>query len=69
MDETAVVFKGKVEFGLPRGKRFKAHQDAPAFQSFGPDYHITMMVSVNDTTSENGGLEFAEWTRDDSLLE
>jgi hypothetical protein len=69
MGETAVLFKEKINFKLPGGKGFKAHQDAPAFQSFGPDYHITMMVSVDDTTSENGGLEFAEWTRDDSLLE
>jgi 2-aminoethylphosphonate dioxygenase len=69
MGEAAVLFKEKINFKLPGGKGFKAHQDAPAFQSFGPDYHITMMVSVDDTNSENGGLEFAEWVRSDQLLD
>ncbi len=69
MGEAAVLFKEKINFKLPGGNGFKAHQDAPAFQSFGPDYHITMMVSVDDTTLENGGLEFAHWTRNDHLLE
>ena len=68
MSEAVVLFKEKINFKRPGGKGFKAHQDAPAFQSFGPDYHITMMVSVDDTTSANGGLEFADWTRDDQLL-
>ena len=69
MGEAAVLFKEKINFKLPGGKGFKAHQDAPAFQSFGPDYHITMMVSVDDTNAENGGLEFAEWSRNDQLLD
>ena len=33
------------------------HQDAPAFNSFGPRYHITMMVSIDPCNKENGCLE------------
>jgi ectoine hydroxylase-related dioxygenase (phytanoyl-CoA dioxygenase family) len=57
MGERAVLFKEKVNFKLPGGKGFKAHQDAPAFVTFEQTYHITLMISVDPATVENGCLE------------
>ena len=59
MGEPAVLFKEKINFKLPGGAGFAPHQDAPAFASFGHRYHITMMVAIDDATTENGCLEFA----------
>jgi hypothetical protein len=59
MGEPAVLFKEKVNFKLPGASGFKAHQDAPAFNTFGHRYHITMMVAIDDSTIENGCLEIS----------
>ena len=59
MDEPAVLFKEKINFKLPGGAGFAAHQDAPAFTSFGQRYHITVLVTVDASDRSNGGLEFA----------
>ena len=59
MGEPAVLFKEKVNFKLPGGAGFSAHQDAPAFVSFGHRYHITMLISVDDSNAENGCLEMS----------
>ncbi len=60
MGEEAVLFKEKINAKLPGGSGFTAHQDAPAFVSFGQRYHITMMIAVDDSTVENGCLEFSD---------
>jgi len=60
MGEPAVLFKEKINFKLPGGSGFGAHQDAPAFTSFGHDYHITMMIAVDDSTPSNGCLEMSD---------
>ena len=60
MEEEAVLFKEKINLKLPGGAGFGAHQDAPAFTSFGQKYHITMMVAVDDATRENGCMEFSD---------
>ena len=57
MGEPAVLFKEKINFKLPGGNGFLPHQDAPAFNSFVPTYHITMMVSIDACNKENGCLE------------
>lgn len=57
MGEPALLFKEKINFKLPGGNGFTAHQDAPAFTTFDHDYHITMMVSIDASTPENGCLE------------
>lgn len=59
MGDSATLFKEKINFKLPGGAGFTAHQDAPAFSDFGPEYHITMMISVDPSHSGNGGLEFS----------
>ena len=67
--EPAVLFKEKLNFKLPGGNGFTAHQDAPAFASFGQDFHITAMVSVDATTRENGCLEMAAGRHKEGLLD
>ncbi|MCB1645573.1 MAG: phytanoyl-CoA dioxygenase family protein [Pseudomonadales bacterium] len=57
MEEPAVLFKEKLNLKLSGGNGFLPHQDAPAFTTFGQTFHITMMVSVDATTSANGCLE------------
>ncbi len=55
--ETAVLFKEKINFKLPGGDGFKPHQDQQAGWSRYADLFITAMVSIDDTTIENGCLE------------
>ena len=58
MGEPAVIFKEKINFKLPGGAGFAAHQDAPAFDAFGQRYHITVLITVDPSDRSNGGLEF-----------
>jgi len=57
MNERACLFKEKINFKLPGGAGFLPHQDAPAFTTFGHDFHITLMLSFDDSTVQNGCLE------------
>ena len=57
--ETAELFKEKINYKLPGGAGFAPHQDAPAFTSFNQSLHITLMISVDATTPDNGCLEVA----------
>ncbi len=62
--EPAVLFKEKINYKLPGGDGFAPHQDAPAFASFGQTWHLTVMLSIDATTPENGCLEIARGYRD-----
>lgn len=55
--ESAVLFKDKINFKLPGGNGFKAHQDVQAGWDRHASLHITLLVSIDDTHSENGCLE------------
>jgi hypothetical protein len=68
MGEPAVLFKEKLNYKLPGGAGFAPHQDAPAFASFGQTYHVTLMLSVDATTPENGCLERVRDQGDVELL-
>mmetsp|Transcript_10985 Transcript_10985/g.13297 ORF Transcript_10985/g.13297 Transcript_10985/m.13297 type:complete len:471 (+) Transcript_10985:302-1714(+) len=59
MNEEAVLFKEKVNYKLPNGGGFPAHQDAPAFRSFGQKNHLTLNVAIDGATKANGCLEVA----------
>ena len=59
MGEPAVLFKEKINFKFPGGNGFLPHQDAPAFTSFNQHFHITMMVSIDPSTLENGCLQMS----------
>lgn len=60
MGEPALLFKEKLNYKLPGGSGFLPHQDAPAFASFGQNYHITMLVTVDPMTIANGCLELSD---------
>ncbi len=69
MGEEAVLFKEKINFKLPGGNGFTAHQDAPAFTTFGQKYHITLMVAVDACNPANGCLEVVNGFECGDLLE
>ena len=60
MGEPAVLFKEKINFKLPGGGGFAAHQDAPAFASFGQTYHVSLMLGIDAAHPANGCLEIVE---------
>lgn len=68
MGEEAILFKEKINFKLPGGNGFLPHQDAPAFTTFNQTYHITMMVSIDPSSTENGCLEMVKGYHDKGLL-
>ena len=57
--EPAVLFKEKINFKLPGGGGFKLHQDQQAGWGTYADLFITMLISVDEATSQNGCLELA----------
>lgn len=63
LHEPALLFKDKVNLKLPGSDGFLAHQDAQAgWRVYGPS-HLTVMISVDATTRENGCLEVATGPR------
>jgi ectoine hydroxylase-related dioxygenase (phytanoyl-CoA dioxygenase family) len=68
MGQQACLFKEKINYKLPGGAGFTAHQDAPAFDTFGHRYHVTVLVAVDAQTEENGCLAFAEPVPEGTLL-
>ena len=68
MGEPAVLYKEKMNMKLAGGQGFGAHQDAPAFATFGQSYHITMMISLDDSTPTNGCLEFSDQVRQREII-
>ena len=52
------LFKDKMNWKRGYSKGFKAHQDQPAWSDFPPQIFITVALFANDTTIENGCLEF-----------
>src|SRR6185295_5566372 len=68
MGEPAVLYKEKINFKLPGGAGFAPHQDAPAFTTFGQSYHVTVMISVDPATRDNGCLEIVEGLGGHGLL-
>jgi len=57
--EPAVLFKDKINFKVPGADGFKAHQDVQAGWDTYANLHITALVSIDETTAENGYLELA----------
>ncbi|NIR29469.1 MAG: phytanoyl-CoA dioxygenase family protein [Gammaproteobacteria bacterium] len=55
--EPAVLFKEKINFKLPGGGGFQAHQDVQAGWDAYATLHITVLVSIDAATAENGCLE------------
>lgn len=57
--EEAVLFKDKINFKMPGGDGFKAHQDVQAGWDTYAKLHITALVTIDRCTKENGCLEMA----------
>lgn len=58
-DDEAVLFKDKINYKMPGGDGFKAHQDVQAGWDRYAKLHITALVSIDATTLANGCLEMA----------
>ncbi|HEV3226650.1 MAG TPA: phytanoyl-CoA dioxygenase family protein [Acidimicrobiales bacterium] len=58
LGEPAVLYKEKINYKLPGGAGYAAHQDAPAYRFVAT--HVSCMVAVDDATAGNGCLEVAD---------
>ncbi|MEW6278886.1 MAG: phytanoyl-CoA dioxygenase family protein [Candidatus Eremiobacterota bacterium] len=67
LGEPAVLFKDKINFKLPGGDGFKAHQDVQAGWDVYASLHLTAMVAVDRATAENGRLEIVRGQHQDGL--
>lgn len=55
----AVLFKEKINFKMPGGDGFKPHQDIqPGWDDYA-DFFLSVLVTIDDSTVENGCLELA----------
>ena len=68
LDEPAVLFKEKINYKLPGGAGFVAHQDAPAYTTFAQTHHITLLVPVDAMTSDDGCLEVVSGRHGEGML-
>ncbi len=66
--EEAVLYKDKINFKMPGGDGFKAHQDVQAGWDRYSKLHITALVSIDATTLENGCLEMASGQHKQGLI-
>lgn len=66
--EPAVLFKDKINYKIPGSTGFLAHQDAQAGWNKYCATQITVMVSIDATTIENGCLELARGQHTRGLL-
>lgn len=57
--EPAVLFKEKINFKMPGGNGFTPHQDAQAGWNDYASLLITVLISIDESTVENGCLELA----------
>ncbi len=55
--EEAILFKEKINFKMPGGDGFKPHQDSQAGWNVYADFFISILVSIDATTTENGCLQ------------
>jgi hypothetical protein len=55
LGEPAVLYKEKINYKLPGGAGYSAHQDAPAYPMI--ECHVSAMIAVDDADEHNGGLE------------
>lgn len=64
----AVLFKEKINFKMPGGAGFAAHQDQQAGWSVFAPLFVTALVSIDAATIENGCLEMATTARKAGLI-
>ena len=66
--EPAVLFKDKINYKMPGGAGFEAHQDQQAGWSVYAPIFITALVSIDAATLANGCLEMAVIQRPTGLI-
>ncbi len=64
----AVLFKEKINFKMPGGSGFKAHQDQQAGWTRYAPLFVTALVSIDAATRANGCLEIANRWRPQGLI-
>jgi 2-aminoethylphosphonate dioxygenase len=68
LGEKALLFKEKINFKLPGGGGFEAHQDIqPGWDDY-CQYFISVLVTIDDSNKENGCLELASGHHKRGLL-
>jgi 2-aminoethylphosphonate dioxygenase len=68
MGGPAVLFKEKINFKMPGGPGFKAHQDQQAGWTRYAPLFVTAMVTIDRTTLENGCLEVVAGRHREGLI-
>jgi hypothetical protein len=68
LGEPALLFKEKINFKMPGGAGFKAHQDQQAGWSRYAPLFVTALVSIDAATIENGCLEVASNWRQRGMI-
>ena len=68
MGDPVVLFKEKINFKMPGADGFKAHQDVQAgWDNYAP-LHVTMLLSIDEATPENGCLSILPGAHRTGLL-
>jgi hypothetical protein len=68
LGDEPVLFKDKINFKLPGGGGFEAHQDVQAgWDDYAP-LHLTMLVGIDRATVDNGCLEIATGRHREGML-
>ena len=68
MGGPVVLFKDKINFKMPGGPGFKAHQDQQAGWSVYADLFVTALVTIDAATLENGCLEMVAGRHREGLI-
>jgi hypothetical protein len=68
MGGPAVLFKDKINFKMPGGPGFKAHQDQQAGWTRYAPLFVTAMVTIDPSTLENGCLEMVPGRHKEGML-
>ena len=68
LGEPAALFKEKINYKMPGGDGFKAHQDVQAGWNDYASFYITALVSIDAATIENGCLEVVAGWHDRGLV-
>jgi hypothetical protein len=66
--ERSVLFKEKINFKQPGGDGFKPHQDSQAGWERYAGFFVSVLVSIDKATVENGCLEIASGYNKEGLL-
>ena len=65
LDETAVLYKEKINYKAPGGAGYSPHQDAPAYRFI--ETHVSCMLAIDDSRAANGCLEVVSAMHNDIL--